>query len=353
MLQTNGGNTRSEAAVAAGLKWIVRHQGLDGRWSLHQFHVHGRCDCANPGSVHDAGATGLGLLPLLGAGETHKGTGKNHLLSKNVERGLKWLIAQQGHDGGFSGNGYEHSICTYAICEAYGLTGDPWLRGPAQRAVNRCISWQRLAGGFRYLHPPAADMDLSVSGWFVQALKSAQLAGLNVPNSAYAGINQYLDAMSTPAGDGYKYADGYQISPPMTSVGLLSRQYMGWGPRNPGLAKGIENLERVPPGAIRNIYYYYYATQVVYHFGGPSWETWNPRMRDLLIETQDKGLNPDRADQKGSWSPAGDAWGGQLGRLGYTSLALLTLEVYYRYLPLYRRELAEMKPEAIRNAGKE
>ena len=75
-------------------------------------------------------------------------------------------------------------------------------------------------------------------------------------------------------------------------------------------------------------------------------------MRDLLIDTQDKGLDPDRRDQKGSWSPTGDAWGSQLGRLGYTSLAILTLEVYYRYLPLYNRELAIIKEEAIRNPMK-
>jgi hypothetical protein len=302
--------------------------------------------------LHDVAATGLGLLPLLGSGQNHLATGVNNLHAKNVERALKWLIAQQGADGSFSGNGYEHSICAYAICEAYGLTGDPWLRGPAQRALTRCVTWQRPAGGFRYSPPPVADQDLSVSGWFVQALKSGQMAGLSVPNSTWAGVNHYLDSVSLQNGEVYQYQEGRGASPSMNAVGLLCREYLGWGPRNPVLSKGIENLEKVPPGAIRNIYYYYYATQAVYHFGGPSWESWNPKMRDLLLDTQDKGLDPDRLDQKGSWSPAGDAWGSQLGRLGYTSLALLTLEVYYRYLPLYNRELALIKDEAIRNPVK-
>jgi hypothetical protein len=71
-------------------------------------------------------------------------------------------------------------------------------------------------------------------------------------------------------------------------------------------------------------------------------------MRDILIDTQDQGLNPDRRDQKGSWDPSGDPWGGELGRLGDTSLKLLTLEVYYRHLPLYRREIGAMKDEAVR-----
>jgi hypothetical protein len=80
------------------------------------------------------------------------------------------------------------------------------------------------------------------------------------------------------------------------------------------------------------MYYYYYATQVLYHFGGEAWEKWNPRMRDALIARQDKGT--DQPHQKGSWSPARDAHGGAGGRVMITSLSLLTLEVYYRHRPL-------------------
>ena len=348
LLEEGGGNTRSEAAVAAGLKWIIRHQALDGHWGMHDFHAHGKCNCSGAGGNHDVAGTAFGLLPLLGVGETHNGTGKNHLYSKNVERGLKWLITRQGADGAFSGNGYEHAIAAIAICEAYSVTADPVLKGPAQRAVNACVAWQHADGGFRY--SPRTPGDLSVSGWFVQALKSGYLAGLQVPNGTWNGINAYLDSVSNPEGSMYGYTEA-KPAPTVTAVGLLSRQYMGWGPRSVGLLKGSEYLSKLPPSAnFRNIYYYYYATQVMYHQGAVNpegWQQWNEKMRDLLIDTQDQGLNADRRDQKGSWSAEGDAWGGQLGRLGYTSLCLLTLEVYYRHLPLYRRELGAMKDPAM------
>ncbi len=74
-------------------------------------------------------------------------------------------------------------------------------------------------------------------------------------------------------------------------------------------------------------------------------------MRDILIQRQDQGQNPERRHQKGSWDPAGDAFGNQFGRLGHTCLCILTLEVYYRHLPLFRRELGAMKDPAARNAG--
>ncbi|MBL8799234.1 MAG: terpene cyclase/mutase family protein, partial [Planctomycetia bacterium] len=337
MIREGGGNTRSEAAVAGGLKWIVRHQALDGHWGMHDFHVHGRCNCGNAGGNHDVAGTGFGLLPLLGAGETHKGTGKNHLYAKNVERALKWYITRQGADGSLSGNGYEHAIATLCLCEAYGLTADPILKGPAQRAINCCVAWQHTAGGFRY--GPRTPGDTSVHGWFVQALKSGAMAGLNVPNATFNGVNNFLDSVANPEGSGYGYT-GPQVAPITTAVGLLCREYMGWGPRNVGLQKGLEYLRKLPPSPnFRSIYYYYYATQVVHHmapFNPEAWEQWNPKMRDMLIESQDMGLNPDKRDQKGSWSPEGDNWGGQLGRLGVTSLSVLTLEVYYRHLPLYR-----------------
>ena len=72
--------------------------------------------------------------------------------------------------------------------------------------------------------------------------------------------------------------------------------------------------------------------------GGPAWDTWNVRMRDMLMAKQDKGKTQGRPHQVGSWSPAGDAHAGAVGRLMITSLSVLTLEVYYRHLPLYRRE---------------
>ena len=61
------------------------------------------------------------------------------------------------------------------------------------------------------------------------------------------------------------------------------------------------------------------------------------KWRDLLIAKQDNGLKPNKAHLKGSWSPVGDAHGGAGGRLMATSLSLLTLEVYYRHLPLYQQ----------------
>ena len=142
---------------------------------------------------------------------------------------------------------------------------------------------------------------------------------------------------------------------------MLCQQYLGIGPRNLGLIKGVSILKKMPPtNDGNNIYYEYYATQAMHHMGGDAWDFWNlgPNgtgqggVRDVLIAKQDKLLDlkrplpANRSHQDGSWDPNGP-WGlDGGGRLMYTSLSLLTLEVYYRHLPLYRREMNVNKEDA-------
>ncbi|MFZ9090927.1 MAG: hypothetical protein ACO3FE_12645, partial [Planctomycetaceae bacterium] len=91
------------------------------------------------------------------------------------------------------------------------------------------------------------------------------------------------------------------------------------------LAAGVKLLEQ--RGPYENLYYCYFATQVMKNWGGAEWDRWNERMRDDLVRTQEQ-----TGAASGSWTPrdrAGFSIAG--GRLLTTCLAALTLEVYYRY----------------------
>jgi hypothetical protein len=338
MLQEGGGNSVSEAAVARGLEWFADHQSADGHWSLDGF-SNGRCNCQGGGINNDIAGTAFGLLPFLGAGQTHKGgnaAAKTGRYTKNVERALKYLMLKQNSEGNFGGGMYAHGLASIAICEAYGLTNDPALQKAAQKAVNFICNAQSANGGWRYT--PKGGGDTSVVGWQVMALKSAQMSGLDVPSLVLEGAKKWLDSCASPDGGGYGYTGPADGASAMTAVGLLCREYLGWGPRNPGLQAGIQKLKTLKPPRAPSMYYNYYATQVLHHFGGPDWKTWNEEMRDLLIKRQDQGNTPKHAHQKGSWDSTGDLYHGAGGRIMATSLSLLTLEVYYRHLPLYRRD---------------
>ncbi|QDV72389.1 hypothetical protein [Botrimarina mediterranea] len=355
LVAAKGGSPASEAAVARGLKWLADHQNPDGTWSL--IHTAGECRgrCDHPAKVpgkdpfNDSltSATGLALLPFLGAGETHK-RGRYRRVIRNGLSALVRLGKLDEDNPGLtwadSGRMYAHGICAIVLCEAYGLTKDPELRAPAQAALAYLAYAQDPAGGGWRYRPQEAG-DTSVTGWQIMALKSGMLAGFQTPPRIASRASQFLDSASTDNGSRYGYlaapepVDGaepppYNGTPTLTAVGLLCRMYLGWDHDDDRLARGVERLAKEGPRS-GNFYHNYYAAQTIFHHTGgvgPVWREWNEKVRDQLVEQQ-----ATRGHERGSWwieGPHNDRG----GRLYATALATMTLEVYYRYLPLYQSE---------------
>jgi hypothetical protein len=340
LVRREGGTVESEAAVERGLEWIARHQREDGRWSLDTSDACSQPPCPPRQAMQsDTAATGLALLPLLGAGHTHTEPGR---YQKTIYRGLSWLLDAQQPDGAFylqDGGShpylYSHAIATMAVCEAYALTKDKRLRGPAQRAVAFIARSQHVLGGWRY--QPMTEGDTSVHGWILFALRSADIGGIPVSKRVIRNASRYLDnAAADKNGSTYAYQPGRGATPTMTAEGLVCRQILGWPRDAPALLQGSAAVARLlDEPHERNIYYWYYATMLLHNMRDKNWKKWNERVREELIALQVRGKGCDA----GSWDPiepTPDAWGNSAGRLYTTSLSLLTLEVYYRYLPLYR-----------------
>jgi hypothetical protein len=353
MVARYGGNDASQAAVAAALKWFADHQNPDGSWSYD--HRLGPCQgkCGDAGLLADCktGATAMALLPFLGAGQTHKqGTYK-----KNVEAGLYFLTSQMKvkNQGGLQvgdlaqggGSMYSHGLSAIVLCEAYAMTQDRGLMAPAQLSLNH-IMWAQdpVGGGWRYA--PRTPGDTSVVGWQLMALKSGHMAYLKVDPNTIKGATRFLDSVQAESGAKYGYT-GPGAGQATTSIGLLCRMYLGWKKDNGALLRGVEYLDRIGPSvsgtSAGNMYYNYYATQVMRHFGGEpgsegheKWEKWNTKMRDTLVNSQDKN-----GHQKGSWFMRGDHGSEKGGRVYCTSMATMILEVYYRHMPIYGTGAAE------------
>lgn len=349
---TGGVGPQTEDAIELGLVFLSKAQLPDGRWSLDRF---ARQD-GLPQLASDAAATGLALLAFQGAGYNHI----EFRYADVVRRGVEFLLQNQQPDGSLfipmddESNRvvqfYSHSIAALAVCEAYGMTQDPMLREPAQRAIDFIVETQNVQrGGWRYTR--GVSSDTSVSGWMTMALKSGELANLKVPKETYAAIDRWLDraqASSTQphlycynpfAPDTPEQRAGRKPTATMTSVGLLMRMYLGWRRNNPALARGATYLSRIPPAIgtrvdpKRDTYYWYYGTQVMFHMGGKFWQDWHQALHPLLVETQIR-----QGELAGSWDPhqpVPDRWAAHAGRLYVTTMNLLSLEVTYRHLPLY------------------
>jgi hypothetical protein len=167
------------------------------------------------------------------------------------------------------------------------------------------------------------------------ALKSGEMAGLDIPDTAYAGVETWLDTVEDPENAGrFSYHPTKEATQSMTAEGLLMRQYLGARRDNSAVQAGASYLrQRLPRSESRDVYYWYYATQVMFHMQGEYWDAWNAALRDPLVESQEKS-----GSVRGSWSselPTRDTWGQSGGRHYVTCMNLLMLEVYYRHLPLY------------------
>lgn len=338
----------TEEAIERGLAYLNSIQNEDGSWSLQG---HG----GNVILRSDSAATGLCLLAFQGAGYTHR----QHQYADTVSRGLKFLIDNQKTNGDLYRKEnqtsdrnvafYSHGIAALAMSEAYGMTQDPNLKEPAQLALNYISATQhRTRGGWRYT--PQVSSDTSVTGWMMMALKSGQLSGLDASEQTYRGIDRWLSVAQSPdRRDRYRYdpyapntpsqRHGSKPTPTMTSVGMLMRMYAGWRRDTPAMQSAADYLLQYPPqmgtpqSPQRDAYYWYYATQVMFHMGGDYWKQWNRNLNPLLLESQ-----LEDGQQAGSWDPmlpVRDRWSMHAGRLYVTTMNLLNLEVYYRHLPIY------------------
>ncbi|MBI1249315.1 hypothetical protein GC197_15900 [bacterium] len=327
LLAARGGSPATEDAVERALRWIAAHQLKDGSWSFNHHEAEIGKLSPNPGEpLTRTGATGLALLPFLGKGYTHM---NDNPYRDQIERGLYFLRTNQivNANGGDlqDGSMYGHGLATLALCEAYAMTKDPALRPEAVEALKFIEYAQHDQGGWRY--QPKQPGDISVFGWQLMALKSGLLGGLKVDSSTIGLAEFWLDSVQSGGGSFYGYQHpGKMISP--TSIGLLSRMYLGWQRNDQRLHKGIDFLAEEGPSK-SDMYYNYYATNVLCHYSGPKWDTWNDELKDYLIKTQVR-----RGFPAGSWY-FDDKHAKVGGRLYVTCLATMILEVYYRHMPLY------------------
>ena len=181
--------------------------------------------------------------------------------------------------------------------------------------------------------------------------ESGRRANLDVPSETMDMIKTWVGHARDPedghlyrynpfAPDNIRQGSGRESSKTMTSVGLLMQLYLGGKKADDASVNGakylLDNLpssEITRNGSMRDTYYWYYATQFMYHMGGEYWKKWNDQLHPMLIQTQVQ-----EGDLAGSWDPrlpVPDRWGPHAGRIYITTMNLLSLEVTYRHLPLY------------------
>ncbi len=328
MLKRFGATPQTENAVELGLKWLAKNQKRNGSWSLKGPYK------SLVAEENTMAATGMALLAFLGHGETHE-KGKYKTV---VAKGIEYLVKNQSGNGHFVERGaslshsmYSHAMCSIAICELLALTQDEGLAGPAREAIAFAVKAQGAQGGWKY-EVGSPRSDLSVTGWFVMLFQSAKYAGVDYDPSVMARAQKFIDSVMTPSGSEFRYEADHEPSLAMSAEGLLCQQYLGWKKDDSRLEAGSRRMLNNPiRWSQKNVYYWYYATQVMRNMDEETWKKWNEKLSTILPEKQRKS-----GVEAGSWDHTGDPYGGPGGRLYVTCLCLFSLEVYYRHLPIYQ-----------------
>lgn len=303
----------TEPAVVRALEWLQKNQRVNGAWNESQ----------------QIGHTGLALLTFLAHGETPGA----RRYGPCVEKAIKYLYTHTDEQHRFNiprkshAGIYEHCIATYAIAEAYSMTRIPGLRDVMEANLQVIVDGQQAGGGWDYQFADEGRTDTSVMGWAVQALKAGTIARATTPG-VHDALDKAVDAfqhMSKTSTGRFGYTTAGVGDIGMTGVGVLSLQFMG-ASASRELARGLAFLSQVPAsfdGVSKHpLYAFYYITQARFHAGGEIWQAWNPQIASLLVKHQQKD---------GSWLEGDE--GERRGKVYSTTLAALTLQVYYRNLP--------------------
>lgn len=337
-----GGDAQTEEAVMRALRWLKKNQQPNGSWAKQSIAM-----------------TGLAILTFLAHNEK---PGDSEEFGSTVQKALEFLLSQATTEGRFKGaDGHEYAlpIATYAICEAYGMTMNPNVKGVAEKSLSTIIKGQHPSGGWDYNCAQTSRDDTSYMGWCVQALKAGKMANLNVEGLDKASklAIQGFKKNAGPSG-GFGYTGGGPGNGGLTAVGTLCMQLLGAADQKEVKASldamdaWAPTLEEKSPviqgGSLQ--YYLYYATQCRFHAGAKRWNDWNIMMKKVYVPAQKitPATTSGYVDHKGVAQEIG-YWENNDKHTDRpvmdTCLAALQLMVYYRYLPTTREAAIKVEEE--------
>jgi hypothetical protein len=294
----------------------------------------GSWQTTNDGRIYPVTMTSLAGMAFLANGNT---TSRGPY-AETVEKATRYLIGQSTGSGLIAAaeeNGrpmYGHGFSMLFLSTVYGMETDARARERIKEVVTNAIKLtsqgQSARGGWTYT--PGGGDEGSVTVTQMQALRAAHSAGFTVPKATIANAVRYLELCKTPEG-GIRYSinSGNDTRLPI-SAAAITCLYSAGEFESP-LAKEclkyvFGQFQRQKPdfGSEwgHGFYLHFYASQSFYQAGDTYWDAYFPPVRDHLVKLQ---------TQDGHWE------GNEVGPVYGTSIALIILQLPYKFLPIYQR----------------
>jgi hypothetical protein len=316
--------TEALRAVIKGLDHLSSTQSDDGAW------------ITGGGQAYPVAMTGLAGTAFLAHGNTPT-RGK---YSRNIQGAVEYLIRCSTPTGLLTGPGQDsgmpmhgHGFALLFLASVYGMITKDSLRRQVGEVVRKAVTLtsqgQSSAGGWTYT--PGTGDEGSVTVTQVQALRAAQNAGFAVPKAVIDEAANYLEKCRTREG-GIRYSLNSGGTPMLPiSAAAVATLYNAGQFESPIAVdclkyvwdqfRATDDFNKNPRGG-HAFYTHLYASQGFYMAGDAYWDVYFPKTRDQLIAMQ---------SGDGSWMGDG------IGQVFGTAIAVIILQLPYKYLPVFQR----------------
>ena len=310
---------------ADALQYLVKTQSLQGTWSSS----HGQ----------GPGITGICCLTFLSVGEDPN----FGAYAEPLRKGFRAILRQQNSRTGLFSQGggsshssmYEQGFATLAIAEAYGAIDDRMLWAGSDTKAPRTLGQalelavgaiitsqdQNPHSAWRY-GPTAKDNDTSVSGACFVALLAARNAGIEVPDANIdKALKYYQQATMKDGTVMYTLGMGGMGMDSLARSSICSLVYALAKRKETEIHRStVQYLSENVESPISGWPWYtrYYMAQALFQGDFESWQKWN----EINTESLEEQVHED---------------GSIAGNVYSTGMALLSMALNYRFLPIYER----------------
>ena len=318
-------NAPTQNAIKKGLDYLAKNQVEDGHFAVAD------------GDQYSVTMTSLAGMAFLANGNTPS----RGAYAENVRRAERFVMESALPNGLIctpnEANGrpmYGHGFSLLFLSSVYGMETDERVRARLQKVITNAIDLtcrgQSRAGGWYYV-PGDGNDEGSVTITQMQALRAAQNAGFTVPRGTIDSATKYLENCQNPDG-GIIYMVRMQGSESRLAISAAAIACLyNAGDYDSKMADACLayvdkqfqiHAKQWSKGGQHDFYTHLYASQAFYQAGDKYWESYFPETRDQLLHMQARD---------GSWIEDG------VGPVYGTSVALIILQLPYKFLPIYQR----------------
>ena len=328
VMKGRGGDQKTTYAVDRGLRWLHFQQEEDGSWDPETSSHSPARELGGDPQVR-VGLTALAVAAFLSDG--HSATSGKY--KETVSSGINYILAARDSRGQFGAvegdlkrSLFNQSVCVLVLAENYVLSSGKTGKNEddLRLAISRLMSMAHTT-------PADEDHQTFSDTWAAMALRTALMTGLDNGDlpAVCRAVESRVALLARAESDSSVAASDV---PPLCSAAMeaVDALFVSGDEADdtfsfPDLRKPQTLFNLLDDPALREPSFLFFVGIALCEKEQPIWAEWNNRVKSELADDQ----KPD-----GSWLAGGD-WPWIDGGDVYTSsLSVLTLQVYYRFIKL-------------------